>query len=75
MSGAIPSLPNTSSWRGAQLKAQGQLYLFTFAEIGVVNFATLEESDSQEYNVPTLQCSEMQLEDVILLVVLYGCET
>jgi hypothetical protein len=28
MSGAIPPLPNTPSWRGAQLKkAQGQLYL------------------------------------------------
>jgi hypothetical protein len=28
MRGAIPPLPNTSSWRGAQLKkAQGQLYL------------------------------------------------
>jgi hypothetical protein len=22
--------PSTPSWRGAQLKAQGQLYLFTF---------------------------------------------
>jgi len=28
MRGAMPSLPNTSSWRGAQKKAQGQ---FTFA--------------------------------------------
>jgi hypothetical protein len=29
MRGAIPPLPNTPSWRGAQLKkAQGQLYLF-----------------------------------------------
>jgi hypothetical protein len=29
MSGAIPSLPNTPSWRGAQIKkAQGQLYLY-----------------------------------------------
>jgi hypothetical protein len=28
MSGAIPPLPNTPSWRGARLKeAQGQLYL------------------------------------------------
>jgi hypothetical protein len=27
MSGAMPPLPNTPSWRGAQLKAQGQLYL------------------------------------------------
>jgi hypothetical protein len=26
MSGAIPPLPNTPSWRGAQKKAQGQLY-------------------------------------------------
>jgi hypothetical protein len=29
MGGAIPPLPNTPSWRGAQLGgAQGQLYLF-----------------------------------------------
>jgi hypothetical protein len=29
MSGAIPSLPNMPSWRGAQLqKEQGQLYYF-----------------------------------------------
>jgi hypothetical protein len=29
MSGAIPPLPNTPSWRGAQFKkAQGQLYLY-----------------------------------------------
>jgi hypothetical protein len=28
MSGAIPPLSNTLSWRGAQLKAQGQLYLY-----------------------------------------------
>jgi hypothetical protein len=30
MSGAIPPLPNTPSWCGAQLKrkAQGQLYLY-----------------------------------------------
>jgi hypothetical protein len=27
MSGAIYPLPNTPSWRHAQLKAQGQLYL------------------------------------------------
>jgi len=31
MSGAIPPLPNTPSWRGAQFKkAQGQLYLLHF---------------------------------------------
>jgi hypothetical protein len=31
MSEAIPSLPNTPSWRGAQLKkAQGQLYLYLY---------------------------------------------
>jgi hypothetical protein len=33
MRGAMPPLLNKSSWRGAQLKAQGQLYLtlpFTF---------------------------------------------
>jgi hypothetical protein len=44
MSGAIPPLPNTHSWYGAQLKAQGQLYLtfnftftftFTFAQVGL----------------------------------------
>jgi hypothetical protein len=30
MRGAIPPLPNTPSWRGAQLKkAQGQLYRLT----------------------------------------------
>jgi hypothetical protein len=29
MNGAIPPLPNTPLWRGAQLKeAQGQLYLY-----------------------------------------------
>jgi hypothetical protein len=29
MNGVIPPLPNTPSWRGAQLKeAQGQLYLY-----------------------------------------------
>jgi len=29
MRGAIPQLPHTPSWRGAQLKkAQGQLYLY-----------------------------------------------
>jgi len=30
MRGAIPPLPNTQSWRGAQLKTQGQLYLYLF---------------------------------------------
>jgi hypothetical protein len=30
MGGAVPPLPNTLSWRGAQSGgAQGQLYLFT----------------------------------------------
>jgi hypothetical protein len=30
-SGTVTPFPNTPSWRGAQLKAQGQLYLcFTF---------------------------------------------
>jgi hypothetical protein len=28
MCGPIPPLPNTPSWRGAQLKAQGHLYLY-----------------------------------------------
>jgi hypothetical protein len=28
MRGAIPPLPNTPSWRGAQLKAQGQICLY-----------------------------------------------
>jgi hypothetical protein len=29
MGGAVPPLPNTSSWRGAQLEgAQGELYLY-----------------------------------------------
>jgi hypothetical protein len=28
ISGAIPSLPNTPSWPGAQLKAKGKLYNF-----------------------------------------------
>jgi hypothetical protein len=28
MRGAIPPLPNTPSWRGAQLKQKGQLYLY-----------------------------------------------
>jgi hypothetical protein len=29
MSGAVPPLPSTPSWRGAQLnEAQGQLYLY-----------------------------------------------
>jgi len=27
MRGAIPPLPDAPAWRGAQLKAQGQLYL------------------------------------------------
>jgi hypothetical protein len=31
MDGAVPPLPNTPSWRGAQLGgAQGQLYLSTY---------------------------------------------
>jgi hypothetical protein len=32
MCGFIPPLPNTPSWRGAQLKkrAQGQLYLYLY---------------------------------------------
>jgi len=32
MRGAIPSLPNTPSWRGDHLKkeAQGQLYLYIY---------------------------------------------
>jgi hypothetical protein len=29
MDGAILPLPNTPSWCGAELKSQGQLYLFT----------------------------------------------
>jgi len=28
MRGTIPPFPNTPSWRGAQLKAQGHLYLY-----------------------------------------------
>jgi len=31
MSGAVPPLPNTPSWHGAQFKAQGQLYFLTFS--------------------------------------------
>jgi hypothetical protein len=30
MRGVIPPLPNSPSWRGAQLKAQGQLYLLPY---------------------------------------------
>jgi len=30
MSGAIPPHPTTPSWRGAQLKARGQLYLYLY---------------------------------------------
>jgi hypothetical protein len=31
MGGAVPPLPNTPSWRGAQLGgAQGQLYLYLY---------------------------------------------
>jgi len=31
MSGSVPPLPSTPSWRGAQFKkAQGQLYLYIF---------------------------------------------
>jgi hypothetical protein len=30
MRGAIPLLPNTHLWRGAQLKAEGQLYLYIY---------------------------------------------
>jgi hypothetical protein len=33
MRGAIPQLSNTPSWRGAQLKAQEQIYLYIFLEI------------------------------------------
>jgi len=33
MSGAIPPLPNTSSWRGAELKQRGN---FTFLPFNVV---------------------------------------
>jgi len=29
MRGAIPPLPNTTSWRGSQLKKQGQFYLIS----------------------------------------------
>jgi hypothetical protein len=34
MRGAIPPLPNTLPWRGAQLKkkAQGQLYLYLYLD-------------------------------------------
>jgi hypothetical protein len=41
MSGAIPSLPNTPSWRGAQLKSQGQLYLYLILS---VHYKRLEET-------------------------------
>jgi hypothetical protein len=37
MSGAIPPLPNTPSWRGAQLKkTQGQLYLYLIVTTVVI---------------------------------------
>jgi hypothetical protein len=35
MLGAIPPLPNTPSWRIAQLKAQGQLLPFAFTIINI----------------------------------------
>jgi hypothetical protein len=35
MNGTIPPLPNTSSWRGVELKeAQGQLYLTFLPALG-----------------------------------------
>jgi hypothetical protein len=41
MSGAIPPLPNTPSWRGAQLKkeAQGQLYLYLLTLMYILSVA------------------------------------
>jgi hypothetical protein len=41
MCGATPSLPNTPSWRGVQLKKQGQLYLYLFL---LVDFGSVQKS-------------------------------
>jgi hypothetical protein len=38
MRGAIPPLPNTPSWRGAQIKALEQLYFYVlFIYIGYID--------------------------------------
>jgi hypothetical protein len=43
MLGAIPSIPNTPSWRGVQLKEQGQLYLYLYLEPEPSEYKELSE--------------------------------
>jgi hypothetical protein len=60
MRGAISQLPNTPSWRGAQLKAEGQLYFtFIFKKINVTGKKkkrkiNLMNRATSIYNMPSL---------------------
>jgi hypothetical protein len=47
MRGTILPLPNTPSWRGAQLKMQGQFYLLPHKGIFVI-FTRHEEEEEEE---------------------------
>jgi hypothetical protein len=47
MRGAIPPLPNTLSWRGAQFKkAQGQLYIYLLLNPIKAHFYTALREDN-----------------------------
>jgi hypothetical protein len=63
MSGAIPPFPNTPSWRGAQLKAQGQLYLYLYGS-RLVRFPSPLKRLEEKYPPPIL----LNGESIILLV-------
>jgi hypothetical protein len=49
MRGAIHPLPSTSSWCGAQLKAQGQLYFYLIVAL-ISNLKYLEVVIRPEFN-------------------------
>jgi hypothetical protein len=52
MSGAIPSIPHTPSWRGAQLKeTQGQIYFYLYENIVFCCLISLSTTEFKRYGV------------------------
>jgi hypothetical protein len=58
MSDTIPTFPNTPSWRGVQLEAQGQLYLYL--SLGIKRPGR-EASHSSPSSAEVKECVELYL--------------
>jgi len=54
MCGAIPPLPNTPSWRGSPLKAQGQLMFYETVSMSSYTENFLSHTDESEIRLLTL---------------------